>query len=95
MLTRQELLVLVTSDRANGALELRGLTAGSMLALQVNIVRRMIISLFLYVLLNILLKLLHFFVSFSFLGCAPVLESVNGFLEGFLLQYLTFFLEMP
>ena len=81
MLTRQELLILITPDRTYWALELRGLTAGSMLALQVNIVRRMIISLFLYVLFNILLKLLYFFVSLTFLGRAPILESVNGFLE--------------
>ena len=55
----------------------------------------MIISLFLYVLFNILLKLLHFFVSFTFLGRAPVLKSVNSLLKRFLLQYLTFFLEVP
>ena len=55
----------------------------------------MLISLFLYVLIYILLKLLHFFVKLTLLGRAPVLKFVNGFLERFLFQDLTFFLEVP
>ena len=74
---------------------MRILTAGSTLALQVNVERSMIIGLFLYVLLYILLKLLHFFVKLTFLGCAPVLKFVDSFLERFLFEDLTFFLEVP